>query len=65
MNSKLINSLLQRQITKEELKQLERQLFEEYGIKINPPKLIETNKDSLLFEHRKRMKHLNEIKERK
>ena len=65
MDSKLIASLLKGQINEEEIKQLERQLFEEYGIEINPPKLIETNKDSLLLEYRKRMERLSEIKEGK
>ena len=65
MDSKLIVSLLQGQINEEEIKQLERQLFEEYGIEINPPKLIETNKESLLLEFRKRMERLSEIKEGK
>lgn len=62
MDSKLIASLLKGQINEEEIKQLERQLFEEYGIEINPPKLIETNKESLLLEFRKRMERLSEIK---
>ena len=62
MDSKLIASLLKGQINEEEIKQLERQLFEEYGIEINPPKLIETNKESLLLEFRKRMESLSEIK---
>ena len=62
MDNKLIVSLLQGQINEEEIKQLERQLFEEYGIEINPPKLIETNKESLLLEFRKRMERLSEIK---
>ena len=65
MDSKLIDSLLQGQINEEEIKQLERQLFEEYGIEINPPKLIETNNESLLLEFRKRMERLSEIKEGK
>ena len=65
MDSKLIASLLKGQINEEEIKQLERQLFEEYGIEINPPKLIETNKESLLLEFRKRMERLTEIKEGK
>ncbi len=65
MDSKLIASLLKGQINEEEIKQLERQLFEEYGIEINPPKLIETNKESLLLEFRKRMERLSEIKEGK
>lgn len=65
MDNKLIVSLLQGQINEEEIKQLERQLFEEYGIEINPPKLIETNKESLLLEFRKRMERLSEIKEGK
>ena len=62
MDNKLIASLLKGQINEEEIKQLERQLFEEYGIEINPPKLIETNKESLLLEFRKRMESLSEIK---
>ena len=62
MDNKLIASLLKGQINEEEIKQLERQLFEEYGIEINPPKLIETNKESLLLEFRKRMERLSEIK---
>lgn len=65
MDSKLIASLLKGQINEEEIKQLERQLFEEYGIEIDHPKLIETNKESLLFEFRKRMERLSEIKEGK
>lgn len=65
MDSKLIASLLKGQINKREIKELERQLFEEYGIEINPPKLIETNKESLLLEFRKRMERLSEIKEGK
>ena len=65
MDNKLIVSLLKGQINEEEIKQLERQLFEEYGIEINPPKLIETNKESLLLEFRKRMERLSEIKEGK
>ncbi|WP_294533361.1 hypothetical protein [uncultured Bacteroides sp.] len=65
MDNKLIVSLLQGQINEEEIKQLERQLFEDYGIEINPPKLIETNKESLLLEFRKRMERLSEIKEGK
>ena len=65
MDSKLIASLLKGQINEEEIKQLERQLFEEYGIEINPPKLIETNKESLLFELRKEMERLSKIKEGK
>lgn len=65
MDSKLIASLLKGQINEEEIKQLERQLFEEYGIEINPPKLIETNKESLLLEFRERMERLSEIKEGK
>ena len=65
MDSKLIDSLLKGQINEEEIKQLERQLFEEYGIEINPPKLIETNKESLLLEFRERMERLSEIKEGK
>ena len=65
MDNKLIASLLKGQINEEEIKQLERQLFEEYGIEINPPKLIETNKESLLLEFRKRMERLSEIKEGK
>ncbi len=65
MDSKLIASLLKGQINEEEIKQLERQLFEDYGIEINPPKLIETNKESLLLEFRKRMERLSEIKEGK
>ena len=65
MDSKLIASLLKGQINEEEIKQLERQLFEDYGIEINPPELVETNKDSLLFEYRKRMERLSEIKEGK
>lgn len=65
MDSKLIASLLKGQINEEEIKQLERQLFEEYGIEVNPPKLIETNKESLLLEFRKRMERLSEIKEGK
>ena len=64
MDNKLIVSLLQGQINEEEIKQLERQLFEEYGIEINPPELVETNKDSLLFEYRKRMERLSENKRR-
>ena len=64
MDSKLIASLLKGQINKREIKELERQLFEDYGIEINPPKLIETNKDSLLFEYRKRMERLSENKRR-
>ena len=62
MDNKLIASLLKGQINEEEIKQLERQLFEEYGIEVNPPKLIETNKESLLLEFRKRMERLSEIK---
>lgn len=65
MDNKLIVSLLQGQINEEEIKQLERQLFEDYGIEVNPPKLIETNKESLLLEFRKRMERLSEIKEGK
>ena len=65
MDSKLIASLLKGQINKREIKELERQLFEEYGIEINPPELVETNKDSLLLEFRKRMERLSEIKEGK
>ena len=65
MDNKLIVSLLQGQINEEEIKQLERQLFEDYGIEINPPELIETNKESLLLEFRKRMERLSEIKEGK
>ena len=65
MDSKLIASLLKGQMNEEEIKQLERQLFEEYGIEVNPPKLIETNKESLLLEFRKRMERLSEIKEGK
>ena len=65
MDSKLIASLLKGQINEEEIKQLERQLFEEYGIEVNPPKLIETNKESLLLEFRERMERLSEIKEGK
>ena len=65
MDNKLIVSLLQGQINEEEIKQLERQLFEDYGIEINPPKLIETNKESLLLEFRERMERLSEIKEGK
>ena len=65
MDNKLIVSLLQGQINEEEIKQLERQLFEEYGIEVNPPKLIETNKESLLLEFRERMERLSEIKEGK
>ena len=65
MDNKLIASLLKGQINEEEIKQLERQLFEEYGIEINPPELIEINKESLLFEFKKRMERLNEIKEEK
>jgi hypothetical protein len=65
VDNKLIVSLLQGQINEEEIKQLERQLFEDYGIEINPPKLIETNKESLLLEFRKRMERLSEIKEGK
>ena len=65
VDSKLIASLLKGQINEEEIKQLERQYFEEYGIEINPPKLIETNKESLLLEFRKRMERLSEIKEGK
>lgn len=64
MDSKLIASLLKGQINKREIKELERQLFEEYGIEINPPELVETNKDSLLFEYRKRMERLSENKRR-
>ena len=64
MDNKLIASLLKGQINEEEIKQLERQLFEEYGIEINPPKLIETNKESLLLEFRKRMERLSENKRR-
>ena len=64
MDSKLIASLLKGQINEEEIKQLERQLFEDYGIEINPPELVETNKDSLLFEYRKRMERLSENKRR-
>ena len=64
MDNKLIVSLLQGQINEEEIKQLERQLFEDYGIEINPPELVETNKDSLLFEYRKRMERLSENKRR-
>lgn len=63
MDNKLIASLLKGQINEEELKELERQLFEEYGIEINPPELIETDKESLLFEFKKRMERLSEIKE--
>lgn len=64
MDSKLIASLLKGQINKREIKELERQLFEEYGIEINTPELVETNKDSLLFEYRKRMERLSENKRR-
>lgn len=63
MDSKLIDSLLKGQINEEEIKQLERQLFEDYGIEINPPELVEMNKESLLFEFRKKMEHLREIKD--
>ena len=65
MDNKLIASLLKGQINEEEIKQLERQLFEDYGIEINPPELIETDKESLLFELRKEMERLSKIKEGK